>query len=123
MSHSNNSRAKTPPVKVTDLDQMAVVHVAPAPDAANGDVITTSRADFSKMSLEKKTDKLFDMIQALLPLVEKVSFLLSKTYRVKVPGHISFLMATLWLTAYNVFKPSCFRWLGSRPHWTLTGPK
>ena len=103
MSHSNNSRAKTPPVKVTDLDQMAVVHVAPAADAANGDVITTSRADFSKMSLEKKTDKLFDMIQALLPLVEKVSFLLSKTYRVKVPGHISFLMATLHYTHHTMF--------------------
>lgn len=67
----NVSRAKTPPVKVTDLDQMSVVHVAPAADA-NGDVVTTTAAEFGKMSLEKKTDKLFDMIQALLPLVEKV---------------------------------------------------
>ena len=33
----------------------------------------TTASDFGSMSLEKKTDRLFEMIQSLLPLVEQVS--------------------------------------------------
>lgn len=120
MPHHRSDRAKTPPVRVTDLDRLSTVVVAERGNAAASSSITTNQdnvpsavtegdsegdapsrftvstatlsgmavpasttytsagttvSDFGSMSLEKKTDRLFEMIQSLLPLVEQVAII------------------------------------------------
>ena len=84
MSH-RSARSKTPPVRVTDLDQLSTVQVAERAMAGNGEnghahQTPLTAEEFGRMSLEKKTDKLFEMIQTLMPLVEKVNYFTLRPY-------------------------------------------